>query len=284
MLAATPLDIVGFKVSPLGFADNADVIARAALSARGMWVLTLNLEMVARAASDSAYRALASDTDLVVADGMPIVWLSRLGVTDERIPERTSGVDLVEYLMRNFPGKMGVLGGDDPHGALRALAVDPARIVYVNGEEVHADSLNSIIAALKANQCQILFVALGVPKQDVVCRALHSACPNLVCIGVGGSFEVLAGLVPRAPVWAREFGLEWLHRLSREPRRLWRRYVLLYPRALPAIIHWVGLMRHAKKMRARQDKLEARRPRLKARSRNETSPGDSQRSDTPVRR
>jgi N-acetylglucosaminyldiphosphoundecaprenol N-acetyl-beta-D-mannosaminyltransferase len=236
--AAPRLEIVGFKVSALSFQGNLDLITHAALAGRGMWVMTLNLEMVARAAIDSSYRMLTESVDLIVGDGMPILWLSRLDRRRPHIAGRTSGIDLTEHLLKHFPGRMGILGGQAPRLALERLEVDPARIAFVEDGPVRPGELASVIAALNATHCQILFVALGVPKQDFVCRTLRAACPGLVCIGVGGTFEILAGLLPRAPQWVRNCGLEWFFRLMNEPLRLWRRYLLLYPRALPAIVRW----------------------------------------------
>jgi exopolysaccharide biosynthesis WecB/TagA/CpsF family protein len=237
------LNIIDFWVSPLGYRDNVKLITRAALKGQGLWVLTLNLEMAARAATDPAYRMLVKDVDLTVADGMPILWLSRLGLTARRIPERSCGIDIVEDCLQHFDGRMGVLGGVDPKRALDRLAADPSRIVFVYDGPVDPERLDHIIRAVKASRCQLLFVALGVPKQDFVCRAIHAACPQIVCIGVGGSFEVLGGLIPRAPKIMRATGLEWLYRLICEPRRLAHRYLVLYPKALPSIVAWIRKMR-----------------------------------------
>lgn len=235
---APRLDVVGFKVSALAFEDNVDLITHAALAGHGMWVMTLNLEMVARAATDPSYRILVESVDLAVADGVPIIWLSHLHWKRPAIKGRTCGVDLTERLLQKFPGRIGVLGGHAPRLALERLGVNPSNIVFIEDGPVRPGELASVIGAVNATRCQILFVALGVPKQDFVCRTLRAACPGLVCIGVGGSFEVLAGRVPRAPRWLRDCGLEWLFRLVNEPQRLWRRYLLLYPRALPAIARW----------------------------------------------
>lgn len=243
---AAPLDIIGFKVSSLDFAGNVDLVSQAALSGRGLWVLTLNLEMAARAATDPSYRALVRDIDLAVADGMPIVLLSRLGLTARRLPGRSCGVDMVQHLLTHFPGRMGILGGVDPRAALAALGVDPARVVYIYDGKVDPDNLGPIVEGLRSSGCQLLFVALGVPKQDKVCRALRAACPSLVSMGIGGSFEILGGLQPRAPEILRAAGFEWLFRLLREPRRLAYRYLVLYPQVLPSVIAWIRDMRAAR--------------------------------------
>jgi N-acetylglucosaminyldiphosphoundecaprenol N-acetyl-beta-D-mannosaminyltransferase len=232
-------DILGFPVSALDFAGNAALIARAALAGQGMWVLTLNMEMVARAATKPSYRALMHKVDLAVADGMPIVLLSRLGLTPFRIDERSCGIDLAQHLLKTFPGRIGIIGGSNPKAALQKLGVGESRIVYLNDGPIDPKSLRTVYEEIKAAKCQLLLVGLGVPKQDAVCRALHKALPHLVCIGVGGSFEILSGARPRAPKLARDLGLEWLFRLMLEPRRLAGRYLVLYPRGLPSILGWV---------------------------------------------
>jgi N-acetylglucosaminyldiphosphoundecaprenol N-acetyl-beta-D-mannosaminyltransferase len=258
------LDIAGFRVSPLSFTENVALIQNAALAGHGLWVMTLNLEMVARAATDARYRSLIRHVDLTVADGMPIVLLSRLGLTQRRIPGRSCGVDIVEHCLTHFRGRMGILGGRMPRATLQRLSVDPARIVFLDDGPVDPATLGPVIAALKASRCQLLFVALGVPKQDIVCRALHEACPGLVCLGVGGSFTILGGFLPRAPRFVRDNGFEWLFRLIQEPRRLAYRYLLLYPRALPSLISWVREMRAKRKspLRALAQAAHFRRDRL----------------------
>jgi len=236
---AGTLDIVGFKVSALDFDGNAALISEAALSGRGLWVLTLNVEMMARAATDPAYRKLLEDVDFTIADGMPIVLLSRLGLTPGHIPQRTCGVDLVKHCLEAFPGRIGIVGGVNPRAALERLGIAPSRVPFIFDGKIDPANLDQILAQVKDARCQLVFVALGVPKQDLVCRALRKACPEVVCAGIGGSFEILGGLVPRAPGFMRAIGFEWLYRLLCEPRRLARRYLLLYPRVIPAVIAWM---------------------------------------------
>jgi N-acetylglucosaminyldiphosphoundecaprenol N-acetyl-beta-D-mannosaminyltransferase len=233
------MDIAGFAVSPLSFGENVALIMQAAATGQGLWVMTLNLEMAARAATDARYSVLVRDVDLAVADGMPIVLLSRLGLTPLRIPDRSCGVDIVAHCLVHFRGRMGILGGRTPYAALEKLKVDPDKIVFVEDGTVDPAGLDDIIIALKATRCQLLFVALGVPKQDMVCRALRKACPSLVCIGVGGSFSILGGFLPRAPRIMRDYGFEWLFRLIQEPRRLAHRYLLLYPQVIPSLYRWI---------------------------------------------
>ena len=94
------------------------------------------------------------------------------------------------------------------------------------GFEQSAAGLKETADAITAAQPDILFVAFGAPKQEywIYEHGLQLSVP--VCIGVGGSFEIVGGVVPRAPLWAQNIGCEWLYRLCREPRRMWRRYLI----------------------------------------------------------
>ena len=94
------------------------------------------------------------------------------------------------------------------------------------GFEQSATGLRQTADAITRVQPDLLFVALGAPKQEywIYKHGLQLEVP--VCIGVGGSFEIVGGVVPRAPMWAQDIGCEWLYRLCREPRRMWRRYLI----------------------------------------------------------
>lgn len=225
------VEICGFKVSTHSLAIHADTISRMAKGGRGLWLLTLNLEMVARAKHDPGYRALLRQTDLITADGMPLVWASRLKDRARPIRGRTAGVDLVvEILTSPCSPRFGIIGGTDPRRALQVLGV-PSDDAYIYDGRVELTDvwIDQIVQDLQAHGTQLLFIALGAPQPDLLIAKLRPLLPNVVMIGVGGSFDFIAGIKPRAPRWMQHAGLEWLYRLSAEPRRLWRRYLLLYP-------------------------------------------------------
>jgi N-acetylglucosaminyldiphosphoundecaprenol N-acetyl-beta-D-mannosaminyltransferase len=221
--------ICGFGVE---VADPEVVVAsllESAARGEGSWLVTLNLEMISRAARDPSYRALLSHADLFVADGMPIVWASRLRRSGPPIGRRHTGVELVESLLVGANGlPVGVIGGARPQLALAKLNCGAA---YVDDGVIDLGSewLERTVASLRAQGVRLLFVALGVPKQDYLAAALRERIPEAIVIGVGGSFELIAGQKPRAPAWVQRSGLEWAFRLLVEPRRLWRRYLLQYP-------------------------------------------------------
>ncbi len=221
--------ICGFDVATAGREAIVAAIVAATTRGHGAWLVTLNLEMLARVRRDATYRDLLHRADAFVADGMPIVWASRWKRTVPPIAARCAGVDLVSDLLRH-PTRppTAVIGGDRPSIALARLGrtvehLDDGRI------ELTPAWIDGTAAALRAKSVRLVFVALGVPKADLVAQALRARVPGAIFIGVGGSFEMLGGLKPRAPVWLQEAGLEWLFRLAVEPRRLWRRYLLVYP-------------------------------------------------------
>lgn len=200
-------------------------------SGRGGWVLTLNLEMVSRSARDPAYGALTRSADFIIADGMPIVWASKLKRGVPAIPGRAAGVDLSTELIRaTDPARIAVIGGDNPKRALDALGIADAGEVYVFDGRVTADDATAgrLAAELRKRGSRVVFLALGVGKQDDLAALLRERIPEALLLGVGGTFELIGGQKKRAPKWMQRAGMEWLFRLMVEPQRLWKRYLVLY--------------------------------------------------------
>lgn len=210
----------------------ADLIAKAARG-EGAWLLTLNTEMLARFVLEPDYKEIVAQADIFTADGMPLVWASRLRGSDQAIPERTTGVDLVHaFLQYPKAPRFGVIGGVNPSATLDRYGphVRESCGYLFNGRVDLSDGQTQEFASqLRSEGVQVLFLALGVPKQDVLALKLKSAMPELLIVGVGGTFEILGPTGSRAPRWMQMGGLEWLYRLAKEPSRLWRRYVLQYP-------------------------------------------------------
>ncbi|MFO1059743.1 MAG: WecB/TagA/CpsF family glycosyltransferase [Dongiaceae bacterium] len=238
--APTTVGVVDFPLSTLSLDEHVGLLIERARAGAGLRVVTLNIEMVARATSDPAYAALIRCADLFVADGMPLVWLSRLA-EGGGVCGRTNGTDLVQRLLTDQRAvAIGLLGGLDPRRMLDRLMVPPGRVVFIDSGRVDASeaTLRPLSARIAAAGTQLLLVGLGVPKQDEVCTVLRRLQPRLVVVAVGGAFDLLAGLKPRAPGWMQRAGLEWLQRLAAEPHRLAGRYLLLYPRAIRPILRW----------------------------------------------
>ncbi len=218
----------------LSYRECVDFLLKRLQSRQGGWVVTLNLEILSTALIDEEYASWVRSADIVLADGMPLVWASKLKRGVVRIDGRTTGSDISADLIQAVAEKeIAIIGGVNPPRALEALKVEKHEEVFVFDGIVKLDdtSVNYLIEKVKAHGAKLIFVALGVPKQDYLAVALRKAIPDALILGVGGTFELIAGLKPRAPRWMQRYGLEWLWRLFLEPRRLWRRYLVLY---------WVG--------------------------------------------
>jgi N-acetylglucosaminyldiphosphoundecaprenol N-acetyl-beta-D-mannosaminyltransferase len=213
------------------------VMARLAAGAGG-WIATVNVDHLSRLRKDAEFRKAYDQATLVVVDGMPLVWASRLQGTP--VPERVAGSDLIHSLTKAAAvhGRSVFLMGGNPGTAAAAAANLTAaapglRVVGTCcppvGFEKDPVQLAALQQQLADSRADIVFVALGSPKQEMFIHRFHGTLPNAWWIGVGISFSFVAGEVRRAPPWVRRVGLEWAHRLVQEPRRLWSRYLLHGP-------------------------------------------------------
>ena len=210
------------------------IIAMAKSRQKAAFVATLNVDFVANAVSgwpfggnDELWGYL-KQADLVTADGMPIVLLSRL--LRRGLPERVTGADMVPRICRRCVEeglKVYVLGGDKEavEEAFRKMGMPAAAIAGVDPAFVKLDEDQpEIVARINAAKPDILFVALGNPKQELWMGRNAAKLDVGVMIGVGGTFNFIAGRVKRAPKWVQKCGVEWVYRILQEPGRLWKRY------------------------------------------------------------
>ena len=200
----------------------------------GGWIITYNVDIMRRHFFDADFRHLALHASMIVADGMPLVWASRIQGTP--LPSRVTGSNLISALSAAAAAhdrSIFLLGGDlgTAEQAARALTSRWPNVRIAGtwfpppGFESDAHEMAKIRAALEGAQPSIIYVALGSPKQERLIMALRSSLPQSWWIGVGISFSFLSGAVRRAPHWMQRSGLEWVHRLWQEPRRLGRRYL-----------------------------------------------------------
>lgn len=203
---------------------------------RGGWVVTANLDHLRRVGTDRSGRTqdLLQECDVIVADGMPLVWASKLA--GQPLPERIAGSDMIVSLsarVGDAGGRVLLLGGqpgaaEDAARILRSatprLAVDTVCPPY--GFEHDVAQLERLEDTIRSAGPDVVFVALGFPKQDELIRRLRRAYPRAWYVGVGVSVDFVAGRVSRAPRWMQRTGTEWLHRMTQEPGRLFVRYVV----------------------------------------------------------
>lgn len=204
---------------------------------RPRYVCTGNLDHLAMLERDAEFVDVYREADLVLADGAPVLWLSKLSSRQSPLTERVAGSDLFWELARASTEhglRLFFLGGR-PGAAERAVdavkARHPGAIVcgtYCPPHETFetAEEQARIVDEVRAASPDVLLVAFGAPKQEKWIRQKRQALGVPVSIGVGGSLEMAGGNVRRAPVWMRRSGLEWAFRFAQEPSRLFRRYFL----------------------------------------------------------
>jgi len=229
------VDLLGMRLARVDEDTVLDHMFGEMAQGRGGWLVTANLDFLRRYAKEPPIRSLYASADVTVADGMPLVWASELLGTP--VPERVAGSALIYRFAERAArdGRSLYLLGGDPGAAERAgwvLARDAAglRIAGQSAPRFSAEptqaELAPVIAALQASKPDLLLVGLGSPKQERVIHALRPHFPGMWMVGVGISFSFVAGQLLRAPTWMRRSGLEWVHRLAQEPKRLARRYLV----------------------------------------------------------
>jgi N-acetylglucosaminyldiphosphoundecaprenol N-acetyl-beta-D-mannosaminyltransferase len=249
------LQLGKLQVDRLTFAQALDRIEAMVSERTGGVVFTPNVDHVVMAGHDARFRDAYAKADLSLADGMPVVWASHL--LGEPLPAKISGSDLVLPLMeRANRGRWRVfLLGGGPGVADAAAAKLTARFpdLVIAGTlspridmSQPASSREGILESIRAARPDVVLVALGAPKQELWIAEAAAALRPAVLLGVGAAVDFVAGTVKRAPDWISAAGLEWLYRLAREPRRLWRRYLLRDPAFLFIVL---GDLRRARRRR-----------------------------------
>jgi len=229
-------EICGLSVSLGNLNGHVREVTGRAARGSGAWFLTLNTEMLARGAREPEYWDLIKKADVITADGMPLVWASNFKCPGAAIDGRTTGVDIVDAVLRleSVP-RFAVIGGKSPLNTIELYgprAMEACAFLFDGVVDLSDDQLVLFCDELTRHQAQVVFIALGVPKQDQLAVQLRQRMPHLVLLGIGGTFEILGPEGGRSPKWMQRGGLEWLHRLAMDPGRLWRRYLINYPRGI----------------------------------------------------
>ena len=227
----------------LGFEDLTqpglvDRIGAAIQARERCWIVTVNVNLLCLAERDPSFRAVVERAEVRTADGMPIVWMSRL--RGRPLTARVTGADLLVPLAERAAreGWRLFLCGAAPGVADRAAAelrrrapgvtvVGTASPAFADLAELTDPDANAeLLAAIRALAPDVLLVAFGAPKQErwIDHHRASGALQVPVAIGVGGSFDFLVGQQSRAPGWMQGTGLEWIHRALTQPGRLGPRY------------------------------------------------------------
>ena len=211
--------IQGFDVDPFTFEQAVDW----AYSKHGQ-IVTINPEMISAAQSNPEFADIIKKAELVVADGIGVeIGLKILGYSVKRI----AGIDLGKALIEKFTasGKSVAMIGAKPgvvDSAIVNLTKEYQNLNVVYSHDGYFDNDEDIIESVISANPDLILVALGSPKQEFFIHNIKEKLPNSTLIGLGGSFDVWAGVVERAPKIYQKLGLEWLYRTLKEPKRFKR--------------------------------------------------------------
>jgi N-acetylglucosaminyldiphosphoundecaprenol N-acetyl-beta-D-mannosaminyltransferase len=227
------------NVSALGMTGAIDIFFNLIAAKRGGYIACVCTHGVVEVERDSELRRILNAAALSLPDGMPLVWLGRLkGVAVARV----AATNFLEGVMRDPRGRTirHYFYGGDPQVVARVAE----RAQKLIGSDAvvgwHSPAYRPAGAAEEPDQVaamvnvrpDVIWVGLGLPKQEYWMAKYAEQFPSTILIGVGAAFDFFAGAQPRAPAFMQRVGLEWLHRLLTNPARLWRRYLNVVPKAL----------------------------------------------------
>lgn len=241
------ISLFGMELDALRMAEAVDQVYRwvAESDHECRYVVTPNVDHAVMFQEHSGLRAAYADASLVLADGAPVVWAARL--LRRPLPQRVPGSDLAPALFECAAARgglsaylLGAASGVGDRAAANIMRRWPqVRVTGVDspppGFERDAQANAAILAKIAAVRPDVLLIGLGAPKQELWVHAHRAAIQAKVALCVGATIDFLAGEKARAPLWMRKSGLEWLHRLATEPRRLAKRYArdaMIFPRLL----------------------------------------------------
>ena len=224
------IDALTFDQALTAIADLVEMRA-------GGLVFTPNVDHVLNMENNASFNAAYAGASLSLADGMPVIWASKLLATP--LPEKISGSDMLLPLLQRastMGWRVYLVGGADgvaieAAAKMRSMGVNvvgaDSPLVSTAGVELDDAGLYDRMRAAKPD---LVLAALGSPKQELWLKRMAEYVPSAVGVGIGASLDFLIGRVQRSPRWMSRSGLEWAYRLGQEPRRLWRRYLVHGPK------------------------------------------------------
>jgi N-acetylglucosaminyldiphosphoundecaprenol N-acetyl-beta-D-mannosaminyltransferase len=227
-----PIAILGVPFDNVTTADAVAAIERMVASRRPHYLVTANVDFLTQAQGDGELRRILTNAHLVLCDGAPVVWASRL--LGNRLPERVAGADLVPKLLAVAAQKkyrvffLGATPESAEQAVARLRSQHPSLVIAGHYSPPFKSLLEmdheDIKRRIREARPDMLFVAFGCPKAEKWIAMHYRELGVPMSAGVGATIDFLAGRVKRAPRWIQQAGMEWMFRLAQEPRRLWRRY------------------------------------------------------------
>ncbi len=228
------INILGSKINVTNIKDLGDKVEKLILSKKTHYICVSNVHTIITGVKDERFKKITNNASLAVPDGMPLVWIGKhRGYKDM---EKCSGPDIMTHLFKLSEEKgytnyfyggtednIKILGNElhAKYPKLKILGMYSPPFRELTKEE--DDNIIKKINELKPN---ILWIGLGAPKQEVWMYQHFEKLSGSVIFGVGAAFNFHSGTLKRAPIWMQKTGLEWLYRLFKEPKRLWKRYLI----------------------------------------------------------
>lgn len=233
MEGRTTIPVIGVPIDALSWHEALSRLAKWSKARESRYVSICNVHSVVTAQRDAVFGSVLHEADMATPDGAPVAWLMRrLGRPDQ---ERINGPDLMwrycaeaakrEESIYLYGGKPEVLA------ILRSRLPEQFPGLKITGaysppfRPLTKDEDEAIVAEINSSGAGTVWISLGCPKQEKW-MAEHRGRVKAVMVGVGAAFDYHAGSIKRAPLWMQKAGLEWLHRVCSEPRRLWKRYLI----------------------------------------------------------
>lgn len=223
--------LLGTVISRMRMVDVIALCQNSIQTKRPILIGVANVAKLVRARRDAQLRQSLAEATFTVADGAPVVWLSRLCGCP--LPERVAGIDIMTALLaladRNRYN-VYFLGAQqnvvDQVVAHTRRDYPGVRIAGYHNGYFTPEEEPSVAERIRASAADILLVAMPTPKKEKFLHTWRIHMGVAVCHGVGGSFDVVAGITKRAPLWMQKLGCEWFYRVLQEPRRMWKRYLV----------------------------------------------------------
>ncbi len=224
------ITILNTPIDNVTMMETLDEISNAIDTDRSLHHVVVNVAKLVKMQKDQKLRQSVIESDIINADGMPVVWASR--ILKQPLPERVAGVDLMQNLVEmayEKQYKIFFFGAKEEivEAVVRKYSekYSPDIIAgYRNGYYDESEE-EQIARQIADSGAQILFVAISSPTKEIFLNQYKDIINTNFIMGVGGSFDVVAGKVKRAPLWMQNNGLEWFYRFAQEPGRMWKRYL-----------------------------------------------------------
>ena len=225
------ITILGTKIDVLNKQETINLVEKYVLTKTNLHLMGVNADKINSLSNNPLLKEIVNKCGVINADGASVVLASRF--LNKPLPERVAGIDLMQdlvYLSSQKGYSIFLLGAKEMVVRKTAEVLKSQykklNIVGIHNGYFREDKWPEIVKLLKEKRPDFVFVGITSPTKEYLIEYLQNAGINSVFMGVGGSFDVISGEIPRAPKWMQKLDLEWLFRVSQEPRRLFKRYFI----------------------------------------------------------